>query len=68
MNTHITSEFPSRSRRGVICVRLETRSEFNMAAMETAGKPITCKAAVMWETGKPLVLEEVRAVGYGCDL
>jgi hypothetical protein len=36
-----------------------------MAAIETVGKPITCKAAVMWETGKPLVLEEVRAFGYG---
>jgi Zn-dependent alcohol dehydrogenase len=34
-----------------------------MAAIETAGKPITCNAAVMWETGKPLVVEEVRA----CD-
>ncbi|KAM9916528.1 hypothetical protein OXX59_009910, partial [Metschnikowia pulcherrima] len=27
--------------------------------MSTAGKPITCKAAVAWEAGKPLSLEEI---------
>lgn len=27
--------------------------------MSTAGKPITCKAAVAWEAGKPLTIEEV---------
>jgi hypothetical protein len=27
--------------------------------MSTAGKPITCKAAVAWEAGKPLSLEDV---------
>ncbi|ANB11640.1 bifunctional alcohol dehydrogenase/S-(hydroxymethyl)glutathione dehydrogenase [Sugiyamaella lignohabitans] len=27
--------------------------------MSTAGKPITCKAAVAWEAGKPLTIEEI---------
>lgn len=30
-----------------------------MRMSDTAGKPITCRAAVAWEAGKPLSLEEV---------
>lgn len=30
-----------------------------MSSSDTAGKPITCKAAVAWEAGKPLSLETV---------
>lgn len=30
-----------------------------MESKDTAGKPITCSAAVAWEPGKPLVFEEV---------
>jgi S-(hydroxymethyl)glutathione dehydrogenase/alcohol dehydrogenase len=27
--------------------------------MSTVGKPITCKAAVAWEAGKPLTIEDI---------
>ncbi|KAL1071077.1 hypothetical protein V6Z11_D11G065300 [Gossypium hirsutum] len=42
----------SKRRKQIVC-------QVNMSAQSTAGQVIRCKAAVAWEAGKPLVIEEV---------
>ncbi|XP_052877142.1 alcohol dehydrogenase 1-like isoform X2 [Gossypium arboreum] len=42
----------SKRKKRIVC-------QVNMSAQSTAGQVIRCKAAVAWEAGKPLVIEEV---------
>ncbi|KAM3238227.1 Alcohol dehydrogenase 1 [Capsicum annuum] len=46
---------PLSSRKHIILIQVN----IYQTAMSTAGQVIRCKAAVAWEAGKPLVIEEV---------